>query len=113
MIDYIKQICFDLISEISFSDIVFGTVISQNPLTVKISDNLILNENQIVLSRNVSDFTLEAVSNPEFPEDVSNISDFKKRNIYIIYNRLKEGEKVIMTKAYGGQTYFIIDRVYS
>ncbi len=113
MVDYIKQICFDMIGEISFSDIVFGTVISIEPITVKISDKLILNENQLVLSRNVSDFTAEFTENPEFSDNPSNPEDFKKRKKYIVYNSLKAGEKVIMTKAMGGQLYFIMERVYT
>ncbi len=111
MIDCIKKICFEMIGEMVFSDTVLGVVESVNPLSVKISDKIILREEQMILSRNVSDFVFELTENPLFPENVLNESDFKRRKKYIVYNGLKEGERIILAKADGGQVYFIIDRV--
>lgn len=110
MIDGIKKICSDMLSETVFSDAVIGVVESVNPLTVKVSDKIILNEEQIVLSRNAVNFTAEINESPLFPEDPSNDTDFANRKKVIVYNSLKKGEKVIMAKVSGGQLYFVIDR---
>ena len=110
MIDGVKRICFDMIGEMVFSDTVLGVVESDCPLSVRVSDKIILREEQMILSRNVSDFIFEATVNPVFPDDISNDEDFKKRKKYAVYNRLKKGERVILAKAEGGQVYFIIDR---
>jgi len=110
LIDYIKKICFDMLGEMVFSDTVLGTVESVNPLSVKISDKIILRKEQMILSRNVSDFIFEITVDPLFPEDVSNQTDFKKRKKCFVYNSLKKGERVILAKADGGQVYFVIDR---
>ncbi|MCI8806297.1 MAG: DUF2577 domain-containing protein [Clostridiales bacterium] len=110
MIDCVKKICFDMIGEMVFSDTVLGVVETASPLSVRVSDKIILREGQMILSRNVSDFIFEITINPMFPDDISNDDDFKKRKKYVVYNSLKKGEKVILAKADGGQVYFIIDR---
>lgn len=113
MIDYIKLICSGLIDTFDFSDAVIGEVISVNPLSFKISDKLIISENQTELSRNVMDYIEEATDNPMYPDDVSNEDDFKRRVKRIVYNRLNIGETVILIKSFGGQRYFVLDRVRS
>lgn len=113
MIDYIKLICSGLIDNFDFSDAVIGEVVSVNPLSFKISDKLIIGENQTELSRNVMDYIEEATDNPMYPDDVSNDEDFKRRIKRIVYNRLNVGETVILIKSFGGQRYFVLDRVRS
>lgn len=113
MVEYIKEICLQALENLTFSDIVFGEVISENPISVKISDRLILNEEQLIFSRNVTDFVFEERRKPLFPNDISlENEDFEKREKVIVYNHLKAGEKVILIKAFGGQLYFIADRVW-
>lgn len=111
MIDYIKHICFELINSLDFSDFVIGKVISTNPIQIKISDKVILNENQIILTRNVSDFVTEQTQNPENYTDVSNDNDYKKRIKVTTYNRLEAGEMVAIIKDHSGQRFLVIDRV--
>lgn len=112
MVEYIKEICLQAIETLTFSDFVFGEVISENPISVKISDKLILNESQLIFSKNVTDFVFEQTREPLFPNDISlDNEDFKKREKVIVYNHLKAGEKVVLIKAFGGQLYFIVDRV--
>lgn len=113
MVEYIKEICLQALDSLTFSDIVFGEVVSEKPVSVRISDKLILNEEQLVFSRNVTDFVFEERRNPLFPDNISlENEDFEKREKVIVYNHLKAGEKVILIKAFGGQLYFIADRVW-
>ncbi len=111
MIDYIKMICSGFLDNLDFSDAVFGEVMSVFPVSIRLSDKLILNENQIVLSNRVVDSVIEVTENPSCPENPSNNLDFKKRKKYIVYNGLRVGESVIMIKAFGGQLYFVIDKM--
>ncbi|MBO5098761.1 MAG: DUF2577 domain-containing protein [Clostridia bacterium] len=96
-----------------FSDIVFGEVLSQEPLTIKISDKIILNQNQIILSKNVSNHYLQINDNPKYLNNPNNEYDFSNKKNIIVYNYLKTGEKVMLIKAVGGQSYFVIDRVFN
>lgn len=112
LVDYIKEICFNMLEEIVFSDTVLGTVLSTSPISIKLSDKIILSENQLILSQRVSDFILEINSCPEFPDDISNKEDFSKRTKCKVYNSLKQDEQVIMAKTLGGQLYFVLDRAY-
>jgi len=110
LIDYIKMICSGFLDNLDFSDVVLGEVLSVSPVSIRVSDKLVLNENQVVLSDKVTDYVVEITENPLCPENPSNDSDFKRRKKYILYNGLKVGESVIMIKAFGGQMYFVIDR---
>lgn len=93
------------------ADFFFGEVIEEEPIRIKINDKLILNENQLVRSRCVTDYLREETSEPEFPDDITNSEDYKRRKKIFVYNRLKKSETVILARTFGGQTYFVLDRV--
>lgn len=76
------------------TDVVFGKVVSESPLQIKVDQKLTLGSAQLILSRNVTKHTVK-------------IDDTEQ----IIHNNLVVGEKVIMMQASGGQKYVVIDRI--
>ena len=76
------------------SDYVFGTVVSDSPLQVQISQKLILSDIQLALTRNVTKFTTKI--------DGTGVE---------IDNSLNIGDKVVLIKQKGGQQYLVIDKV--
>lgn len=53
IIEIIKKSCIDVYNHMKPPDICIGIVINLNPLKIKISDKLILNENVLVFSKTV------------------------------------------------------------
>lgn len=93
-----KKIAIDAITAQKLTNIVHGTVVNTNPLQVQIDQKLILNEAHLQLTRAVEDHEVEMSI------------DNGAKQIYTVYNGLKQGDKVTMIRAHGGQQYLIIDK---
>ena len=111
------------------SDIEFGTVESVEPLVIRISEMIALNENQLILTNLVKDFEVDIeVSHRTVNDDILNTlhdhpgvpqnsfdshhyHDYKGRKKIKIYMGLKVGEGVILLKKQGGQRRLVIDRI--
>lgn len=123
----IKKAAIEAVKASKPTDIVFGKVISEKPLKIKIDQKLILTEKQLVLARDVTDYEIEMEPSlngkPYFheTEEMSGGSDYdsfaphkheyKGRKTFLVYNALKNGEEVILTQTLGGQKYIVIDRI--
>ena len=81
-------------------DVYFGEVISKSPLKINVEQKMILGEAQLILTRNVTDYTTTASVQWE-----------SGKNVFQIYNALKAGEKVILIRQQGGQKFIVIDRI--
>ncbi|WP_277680405.1 DUF2577 domain-containing protein [Gracilibacillus dipsosauri] len=93
----IKRIAVEAVNAQKLSDIVYGTVISSNPLKVQIDQKLTIGKEHLKLTRAAKDYTVEVTVNGT-------------RNTYTVHNALKNGDKVTMIRAHGGQQYIIIDK---
>ena len=78
-------------------DIVYGTVLSTNPLKIKVDDKLTLLDKQLKLTRAVMDYEVE-------------ISLNEAKQTYKVHNALINSDKVTMIRALGGQQYLVIDK---
>ncbi|MFJ8090838.1 DUF2577 domain-containing protein [Lysinibacillus sp. NPDC095746] len=94
----IKRITLDAVNSQKLSDIVYGTVISENPLKVQIDQKLTLDEAHLKLTKAVKDHEVEM--------SIGSGS----MQIYTVYNGLLKGDKVTMIRAQGGQQYLIINK---
>lgn len=102
------------------SDYCFGKVISTSPLKISVEQKMTLGAAQLVLTRNVTDYTTTvSVSwSTESESGGSGDSSFAPHNHSIagtkeitIHNGLKVDEKVVLLKQKGGQKYLVLDRV--
>ena len=125
----IKQIAVGVIEDSKPSRPMYGIVKSESPLTIEIEQRLTLNQNQLILTRNVTDFKTEiSFDNPDiknvitsssYPSDSTespkSYQRFKEdvKNEITIYNGLKVGEEVILMRETGGQKFIVVDRVVS
>lgn len=106
-------------------NVCFGKVIKENPLQILVDQKLTLNMNQLILSRNVTDFdtpismlsdngwdTLYKSGGGGDPSFTSHKHEINKvRHIITIHNALKVGEEVILIRQQEGQKYIVWDRV--
>lgn len=103
-------------------DVYFGEVISESPLKINVEQKMILGEAQLILTRNVTDYTITAtvqwasgkgvlssdeksIASPSHIHEIVGVKNFQ------IHNALKAGEKVILIRQQGGQKFIIIDRI--
>lgn len=111
------------------SDIEFGTVESIEPLVIRISEMITLNENQLILTNLVKDFEVDIEvshrtvndnildtlhDHPGVPQnsfDSHHYHAYQGRKKIKIYMGLKVGEGVILLKKQGGQRRLVIDRI--
>lgn len=102
------------------SDVFFATVTSVSPLTLFVDSKLIITEEFLELARNVTDFDTEVTVDwlTENRSGGSGDASFSSHNHGItgrkpirVHNALKVGERVILLRKSGGQTFVIIDRV--
>ena len=98
LLKLVKKAAVDAVNASKPVNIVFGKVISTSPLKIKIDQKLIVSSAQLVLTRNVTNYSLPVTL------------DGYSRNM-TVSNALKTGENVIMVQVLGGQKYIVIDRI--
>ena len=84
----IKKAAVEAVEAAKPAGIYFGTVTAVNPLRVE--QKMTLEKEQLVLTRNVTDYETEDGS---------------------VQNALKQGEEVILFRMQGGQKYVVMDRI--
>ena len=106
----VQSIVTGVISSMKLTDVFVGTVISAEPLKVQIDQKLILAKEQLVLTRNVTDY--ESKININWTTDTSSSHAHTLKNEHTVkyLNSLKNGEKVVLLRYKNGQKYVIIDR---
>lgn len=122
----IKEIALNAINNSKPTNIVYGIVTSDDPLIIEIESKLPLNKNQLILSRNVTDYkTKISFDNPGITHDVNGYLPGTTHNIdkleftsnikndITIYNGLKKNEEVILIRLEGGQQFIVWDRKVS
>lgn len=107
--------------------LLFGTVTSPEPnLKIFVNQKLTLDEQQIVLTNSVRDYTVYMSTAEdhytESEEDITAVPDdygmfrshkhtYKGKKKWTVHLKLKVGEKVILLRCDGGQKYIVLDRV--
>lgn len=92
-------------------DFLFGKVTNAAPLQVMVEQKMTLTSAQLVLTRNVTDHSVD-VSVDWNTEDANDHNhSIKGINKITIHNGLKVGDEVVLLKKKGGQKYLILDKV--
>lgn len=79
----------------------FGTVKSASPLEITVEQKLTLSANQLILSRAVTDYETEITID---------FDTAPHKHKIIVHNALKVGERVVLIRLSGGQSYLVADR---
>lgn len=134
----IKKAATDAVDANKPVEVCFGNVISASPLKILVEQKLTLGENQLVLTKAVTDHWVDIevnhfTVNDDFmiPDHTHRIFDtytgggscdtgnldtthkhgYKGRKKIMIYNGLKVGEKVLLIRFDKGQRFVVLDRV--
>lgn len=95
----IKKAALDVVNANKPVEILYGTVETASPLAIRVNQTTLLQEINLVLTRNVSNYSIQ------FLEATLGTS-----TLYL-QNSLVQGEKVVLIKLQGGQDYLVLDRV--
>lgn len=122
----IKRAALDAVEAQKPCTVLFGTVVQEKPLEILVEQKMTLSEAQLVLSRNVTDFQTEiSFDDPDIKQqyttwDLEESAESPPKKIAFkekikhkitVYNALKTGEKVILMRCAGGQSFVVLDRV--
>lgn len=103
-------------------EVIVGEVVSVSPLAIKIDHKLTVPEENIILTKNTCEWTMEMsvdhvtenrAGGSGMAEFASHNHDYVGRKKYLVHNQLVMGDKVIMLKETGGQRYIELDRWYN
>jgi hypothetical protein len=90
LIDLIKSVAVKAVEATNPVNVLFGTIVSENPLEIEIHQKLKLTEEFLVITERVTRY------------EVDNIS---------IRTGLKKGDKVALLRVQGGQQFVVLDKV--
>lgn len=111
LVALIKKAALDAVEESKPTNIVYGEVLSVNPLKISISQNLILTNAQLILTRNVVDYELDVTVSWQAEEVLDHTHSINGKKKITIHNGLVIGDKVILLQIQGGQQFIVLDKV--
>lgn len=120
LVGVIKQIAMDAVDNSKMPDLRFGTVISESPLKVQVTNQFIIPESMLIVPQNLTDYEVDITIDAEYgwnTEDKEVGGELHNHKMTAggqklkIHNKLKKGDKVVMLRKQGGQSYFILDRL--
>ncbi len=104
-----------------------GEVISTSPLQIQIEQRLTIDEDLLILTRNVTDYTVSISQDwgtgvalgshsHSYSEGTTGGANLSHNHAVIadeitIHNGLEEGETVLLLRQDGGQKFIVVDRV--
>lgn len=98
LIEIMKRAALEADDNAKPCDLRYGTVTSKKPLKIQITNQFVLPESMLVVPQHLTNYKVDI------------ILDGVTKNI-TIKNELKTGDKVVLVRQRGGQSYFILDRI--
>lgn len=124
MVQLVKQAATEAVDAGKPVQILFGTVISADPLQIQVDSKVTYTEKMLILTRNVTDYeadievshiTEEDTHSHTCPDgttsDYTHYHDYTGRKKIKIYNALVEGDQVVLARVQQGKRYLVIDRI--
>lgn len=125
LIAIMKQSALEAMAASNPCDIRYGTVITEKPLTIKVTNNFILPESLLVVPERLTDYEIEVTVKPEYgwaTNEKSGGSSYDlfashAHDIYFdrkkitVHGALKLNDKVVLIRQSGGQKFLVADRL--
>lgn len=113
LVQLMKKAAVDAIEAAKPVNVYFGEVRSVSPLTINVEQKMVLGKEQLILTRNVTDFETMVTMNWESEEagrepHTHMIAGQKQ---ITIHNALEVAEEVILIRQQGGQKFIVLDRI--
>lgn len=111
LIDIMKRAAMDANENSKPCDLRYGTVTSESPLKVQITNQFILPESILIVPEHLTDHEIKVTTTGYGWEDVSGDEINKSEQKIKVHGALKSGDKVALIRQSGGQFYYILDRL--
>lgn len=126
LLSMIKKASVDAVENGKPFSAIMGAVETINPISIRISQNIVLYESQLILTDAVRNHKTEiSFDRPDILQVVTNwnMSETEESSKYkishkekikhevTVYNDLKQGEGVILLRTQGGQRFIVLDRI--
>jgi hypothetical protein len=107
LIDIIKRAAKDMYENEQPTDLRFGTVVSEKPLKIQVTNLFTIPQSMLVVPKHLTDHEVE-VKVDWTTENNDKIVGKKKIKVH---NALKNGDKVALIRKHGGQSFYVLDRI--
>lgn len=120
LVETLKRAALEAMKASKPVNIVFGEVVNTSPLQINVEQKMILGAKQLVLSRNVTDYTTDVTVSwgTDGESGGSGESSFAwhshsitGRKSITVHNGLAVGDEVILARQQEGQKFIILDRI--
>lgn len=106
LIDIMKRASVGAIEASKPCDLRYGTVISANPLKIRVTNQLVLTAGVLIVPQHLTNHTVDVSATINLPE-----SSTGSISRLTINNALKSGDKVALLRESGGQRFYVLDRI--
>ena len=119
-VELVKRAAVEAVAAMKPVELCFGEVVSASPLKIKIDQNDPLQGVQLILSRNVTDFTIDVsmsgmtgYTNGGSGDDAfaSHAHSFSGTKKALFHNALVVGDQVVLFRLQGGKKFLVWDRI--
>ena len=130
LLECIKKAALDAVKQEKPVEDVFGLVISENPLQIRLDQKRVIEGDQLILTSAVRDhyvdmtvehWTEDETAHTHVIHDTytgggasrptTHKHEYVGRKKFLVHLGLKEGERVLLQRVQGGQRYIVWDRV--
>ena len=120
LIEIMKRAAKEVYENDQPTDLRFGTVVSEKPLKVQVTNLFTIPQSMLVVPKHLTDYEVEVTVDwtTENQSGGSGDSAFASHNHGVkgkkkmkVHNALKNGDKVALIRKHGGQSFYILDRI--
>ena len=120
LLNVIKKAAIDAVEASKPSTWMIGTVTSVSPLKINVEQKMTLTSEQLVLTRNVTDYETDETVDHVTEKRAGGINDasfeshdhdYVGRKKFLIHHSLIIGDEVVLIRMQGGQRFLVLDRV--
>lgn len=128
-VELVKKAAVEAVEAAKPVALLTGLVTDAEPLRIMVDQKLVLHEGELLLSRNVTDYTVSMTVDHQTEEHghTHTITDtytggggaslerhthgYRGTKEFRVHNRLKQGETVLLARIQGGRRYAVLDRL--
>lgn len=107
----IKRAAVEAMNEAKPTALVFGSVVSIEPLKINVEQKLTLTAAQLILTNNVRDYDLYMTVNHSTEGASGHSHGYAGKKKFTIHNGLTIGDEVMLLQVQGGQKYIVLEKV--
>lgn len=115
LIEIIKKTSLNAVENSKPMIAIIGVVESIGPLTIRIDQKSILEQDDLILTKNVVDYsidmTVDHITEVNSSLEEPHSHDYKGEKSFKIHNALEINDSVILLRVQGDQRYIVLDKV--